>query len=66
MSRVEQLGKTLDFLVKKTEEKPSGTYEEMVVWHLGTIGTILVDISQSLAVIADSMTREDGEQNDTV
>lgn len=64
MSRVEQVGKVMEFLSKKTEEKPEGTFKEMTVWHLGTIGTILADISVSLAVIADSMSREDGEQNE--
>ena len=64
MTRVEQLSRVLKFLAEKAEEKPEGTFEEMTVWHLGTIGTILADISQSLAVIADSMSKEEGEQNE--
>lgn len=61
MSRVEQTGRVMEFLAKKAEEKPIGTFEEMTVWQLGTIGTILSDIAISLAVIADSMSREDGD-----
>lgn len=61
MSRAEQTGRVMEYLSKKTEEKPEGTFEEMTVWHLGTIGTILADISVSLAVIADSMSREEGD-----
>ena len=61
MSRVEQVGKLMELISKKTKEKPEGTFEEMTVWHLGTIGTILADISVSLAVIADSMSKKDGE-----
>ena len=45
-------------MVKRTELKPSGTYEEMVVFQLGVIATMLADISKSLAVIADKAESE--------
>ena len=64
MSRVEQLSSVLKFLAEKAEEKPEGTFEEMTVWHLGTIGTILADISQSLAVIADNMASPTGAESE--
>ena len=62
MSRVEENKITIDFMGKKAQETPSGTFEQMTVWHLGTIGTILADISKSLAVIADNT--KGGTQND--
>ena len=55
MSRSEENKITIDFMVKKAQETPSGTFEQMTAWHLGTIGTILTDISKSLAMIADKI-----------
>ena len=40
-------------MVKRQELKPTGTYEEMVAFQLGTIATMLADISKSLAILAD-------------
>ena len=64
MSRVEENKITIDFMAEKAKETPSGTFEQMMAWHLGTIVTILADISKSLAIIADGMNRKEGEQND--
>lgn len=64
MSRVEQTGRVMEFLAKKVEEKPSGTFEEMTVWHLGTIGTVLSDIAISLAIIADKMASRTGAEKE--
>ena len=38
---------------KIAEQKPTGTYEEMVTFQLGVIATMLADISKSLAILAD-------------
>lgn len=56
----------IKFLDSQKMNKPNGTFEEMTVWSLGTIATLLADISKSLAIIADSMKREEDEQNDVV
>jgi len=37
----------------KEQDKPTGTYEEMVTFQLGLIATMLADISKSLAILAD-------------
>ena len=50
----------IKFLDSQKMNKPNGTFEEMTVWSLGTIATLLADISKSLAVIADSMNRDVG------
>lgn len=58
MSRLEENGKFIDKMVREAEEKPTGTYEEMVVFQLGAIVTMLMDISRSLAVLADKVESE--------
>lgn len=40
---------------KRAELKPNGTYEEMVTFQLGVIASALIDISKSLAIIADEV-----------
>ena len=59
MKRVEQNQDVIDLMRERAECKPTGTYEEMVVFQLGTIATMLADISKSLAVIADKTESED-------
>lgn len=54
MTRVEENKDVVSKMIKRAEQKPSGTYEEMVTFHLGTIATMLTDISKSLAVLADN------------
>lgn len=54
MTRVEENKIIVDKMIKRAAQKPSGTYEEMVTFHLGTIATMLTDISKSLAVLADN------------
>lgn len=58
MSRVEENMKIMALLSDEKMNKPNGTFEEMTVWSLGTIATLFGDISKSLAIIADSMSRE--------
>lgn len=53
MTRLEENRMVIDEMAKRAELKPIGTYEEMVTFHLGTISSILADISRSLAIIAD-------------
>ena len=59
MKRIKENQMVIDEMVKRTEIKPSGTYEEMMVFQIGVIATMLADISKSLAVIANKV--ESGE-----
>ena len=53
MTRLEE-NKIVNYeMARRTERKPTGTYEEMVTFQLGAIASMLADISKSLAVIAD-------------
>ena len=58
MKRVEENQDVIDLMRERAECKPAGTYEEMVVFQLGAIATMLADISKSLAVIADKVESE--------
>lgn len=59
MTRVEENVKIIKKMVERMEEKPTGTYEEMVAFQLGTIATMLTDISKSLAILADKAESEE-------
>lgn len=62
MSRVEENHEMIVHFAKSAMETGKGTYEEMVAWHLGTMNSFLMDISKSLAVIADKMSSPTGEE----
>lgn len=53
MSRSEENRKVIAFMENQADNKREGTFEEMVVFMLGGIATLLADISKSLAIIAD-------------
>lgn len=59
MTRLEENGIILNEATKRVELKPTGTYEEMVVFQLGAIATMLADISKSLAILADKSESEE-------
>lgn len=59
MSRREENRMVIDKMIKMAELKPSGTYEEMVTLQLGTIATMLAEISKSLAILADKAESEE-------
>lgn len=61
MTRTEENNHVVSVMTKRAEEKPVGTFEEMTVFQLGVIATMLGDISKSLAIIADGCRGEDGE-----
>lgn len=61
MTRLEENGMVINEATKRAERKPTGTYEEMVTFQLGLIASMLADISKSLAVIANDVTRGEGE-----
>ena len=58
MTREEENKLVIEEMVRRTERKPTGTYEEMVTFQLGAIASMLADISRSLAVIADNVESE--------
>ena len=58
MTRLEENRMVVNEMNKRAELKPTGTYEEMVTFHLGTIATMLTDISKSLAILADKTERD--------
>lgn len=53
MSRVDENKKLLSNIEKNRPK--SGSFEEIVCWDLGTISSLLADISVSLAGICDSL-----------
>lgn len=62
MTRLEQNKMVIDEIVKETERKPTGTYNEMMMLHLGAIVVTLADISKSLAILANKA--ESGAENE--
>lgn len=59
MTRYEENAMVVNEMIKRTERNPTGTYEEMVTFQLGTIATMLTDISKSLAIVADNAESEE-------
>ena len=58
MTRFEENKMAIEVITREAERKPARTYEEMMVFQLGVIATMLADISKSLAVIADKAETE--------
>lgn len=59
MTRREENKMLIEAMDEIAKNKPSGTYEEMVTFQLGTIATTLADISRSLAILADMTESEE-------
>lgn len=59
MTRVEENRMIVSGAIKRAEDQPTGTYEEMVTFQLGVIATMLADISKSLAILADKIESEE-------
>lgn len=59
MTRLEENKMAIEVITGEAKRKPAGTYEEMVVFQLSVIATMLTDISKSLAVIADKSETEE-------
>jgi len=59
MTRFEENRTVIKEIVKRVEDKPTGTYEEMLAFQLGTIATMLTDISKSFAILADKAESEE-------
>ena len=58
MNRLKENRIVIDEMNKRAERNPVGTYDEMVVFQLGVIATMLADISKSLAIFADKAETE--------
>lgn len=56
--RVKENAALLSVIIENNKKKKEGTSEELICWHLGTIASLLSDISKSLAVIADNLDKE--------
>ena len=59
MTRLEENGMIIDEIAKGVKRNQSGTYEETVTFQLAVIATMLTDISQSLAILADKAEKEE-------
>ena len=59
MTRREGNRMVVNEIIKEMENKPNGTFEEIVTLQLGTISAMLTDISMSLAIIADKAESEE-------
>ena len=59
MTRIEENRMVVDKIAKEAELKPTGTYEEMVIFQLGAIASMLVDMSKSLAILANKAESEE-------
>lgn len=66
MSRLEENEIVINEMYKRAKDKPSGTYEEMVTFQLGTIATMLSDISRSLAILADKAESEESNNDKNI
>lgn len=58
--RVKENTALLSVIIKNKKEK--GTSEELICWNLGTIASLLTDISKSLAVIADHLDKDEWKE----
>ncbi|MBR2549969.1 MAG: hypothetical protein IKE92_08145 [Clostridiales bacterium] len=64
MTRLEENKMAIEVITERAERQPTGTYEQMMVFQLGAIATMLADISKSLAIIADKAESEPQESRD--
>ena len=63
MTRFEENRMVINEIAERTKRNPNGTYEEMVIFQLGTIATMLADISKSLAILANKAESEDNNND---
>ncbi len=64
MTRLEENKMIVEKMTELSKLNPSGTYEEMVTFQLGTIATMLTDISKSLAILANKVENESQESEE--
>lgn len=59
MNREKENKEVIENFIKAATEKPTGTFEEIAIFNLGVIATVLSNISKSLAIIADNIEGKD-------
>lgn len=59
MNRENENKEIIEHFIKAAKEKQAGTFEEVALFNLGVIATVLSDISKSLAIIADNVEAKD-------
>lgn len=59
MKRFEENRMVVNKMIEEAEQKPTGTYSELVLFQLATIATMLADISKSLAILANQAESEE-------
>jgi hypothetical protein len=59
MSRIEENKVIVDGFREAVSEDPKGSMSDLLAWHLFHMNVFLMDISKSLAVIADKAESED-------
>lgn len=59
MTRFEENTIVVNEMAEKSKSNPTGTYEEVVVFQLGILSTMLTDISKSLAILADKAEKKE-------
>lgn len=65
MSRVEENRELIKTMFEVSKNQQKGTYQQIVSWNSGNIASFLMDISKSLAVIADSCVKEEEKNANT-
>lgn len=63
MTRVEENEMGFQMVMESMSRHENDSYEDAVKWRLSLIGSVLADISKSLAIIADNV-KEEGEKNE--
>ena len=61
MGRIEENRDVTKHFIEEAIQNPTGTFEQMIAWHLGAMNSFLNDISKSLAIIADKAEGSDKE-----
>lgn len=61
MTRYVENKMVIESVNKAIKSNPTGTYNEKVTFELSIIATMLIDISKSLAILADKAERSDKE-----
>lgn len=59
MTRLEENKILIEKIQEEAECKPTGTYNEITAFQFGAIVSMLIDISRSLAILADKAESEE-------
>lgn len=59
MSRIEENEKLITQLDQISKDNPTGPFQQIIALQVGTIASVLADISKSLAILADKVESEE-------